>query len=96
MAKQRYRITNYGATRRFPYKGQYYEIPRGGSIETEDEQLAKEFNEFQFVDAVAIEQPIGRTFKRKASKKKVSKKKSSKQKKKVTAEKSKKTKRRKR
>lgn len=86
--KKKYRITNYGATRRFPYQGEYYEIPKNGSIETTDEQLAEEFAKFQFVDAAAVGQPVVKPSKKK-------KKKASKKKKKVATRKSKKTKRRK-
>lgn len=65
MAK--YRITNYGATRKFPYKGQYYEIAKNSSIETDDKQLADEFGKFQFVDIEAVEQPAIKAKKRKVA-----------------------------
>ena len=52
-----YRITNYGNTRKLPYKGEYYEIPKNGSIEKEDKNLADEFAKYMFVDSVLIEQP---------------------------------------
>ena len=55
MAK--YKITNYGNTRKFPYLGDYYEISKGCSIETNDEKLADEFKKFHLVDVVALNQP---------------------------------------
>jgi len=48
MAK--YRITNYGATRRLPYKGTCYEISHNSSIETNDRDIAVALSSFQFVD----------------------------------------------
>ena len=72
-------VTNYGATRRFPYKGQFYEISKGRSIPTDDRLLAKEFAKFQFVDVTvkAVEQPVVKSSKKK--------KKASKNKKKAAA-----------
>lgn len=72
-AKKKFRITNYGNTRRFPYKGQFYEITKNGYIDTEDEQLAKEFSGFEFVDAVVLKQPVVK--KKKAKKKRKKRKK---------------------
>lgn len=57
MIMTKYRITNYGQTRKLPYKGQYYELIRNCPIETEDEELAKELGKFQFVDSVVVNQP---------------------------------------
>lgn len=52
MAK--FRITNYGNTRKLPYKGECYEIIRQGSIETDDRDLAEALSSFQFVDMEEI------------------------------------------
>jgi len=79
---RRYRITNYGNTRKFPYKGEYYEISKNSSIETNNKQLAEEFGTFLFVDVKTIEQPMVKA-------------KPSKRKKKVTSKIHKKIKRRK-
>lgn len=55
---KKYRIINYGNTRKFPYKGVYYEITKNGSIETDDQKLADALGEFHFIDVETIEQPI--------------------------------------
>lgn len=65
----KYLIQNFGATRKLPYKGQYYEITRNGSIETTDKQLADEFSKFLFVDVKVIEQPIVKALPSKRKKK---------------------------
>lgn len=46
----RFRITNYGNTRKLPYKGECYEISKGSFIETTDRDLAEALSSFQFVD----------------------------------------------
>jgi len=85
MAK--FRIRNYGNTRKLPYKGQYIEISKNGFIETDDADLAKALGEFQFVDVEVIKAPVKKKKKTKFKKKKPSERK-------VTAKKkSKKTKR---
>jgi len=53
----RYKITNYGATRKFPYKTDFYEIPRMGTRTVTDRKLADEFAKFPFVDVETIGQP---------------------------------------
>jgi len=63
MAKK-YRITNYGNTRKLPHKGMYYEITKNGSIETDDQELADALGEFHFIDVESIEQPIVKTAKK--------------------------------
>jgi len=55
MAK--YRITNYGATRRLPYKGTCYEISHNSSIETDDRDIAVALSSFQFVDMEEVSAP---------------------------------------
>lgn len=84
MAK--YRIRNYGNTRKLPYKRQYYEIPRNGFIETNNAALAKALGEFQFVDVERIDTPVKK-------RKKKSKKKKPSERKVAAKKKSKKTKR---
>lgn len=70
------RITNFGNTRKLPYKGQYYEIPKNGHIDTYDIELALEMVKFQFVDASVIKPPRASVCKKK--KKKTGKQKKSK------------------
>lgn len=70
MAKK-YEITNYGNTRTVYVKGQSWELPKNGTIETTDKEVANECEKLQFVDVKAVEQP--------------KRKKSSKKKKKVAA-----------
>lgn len=97
MAK--YIVTNYGPTRKLPFKGSFYEIPRNGSI-TVSKEIADEFGKFPYVDAVKVKgqsstvkasKKVKKTTKKKSVKKakkkttgKTSKKKSLKSKKKVT------------
>ncbi len=73
MAKT-YKITNYGNTRKLPYKGMYYELTKNCSITTEDKKLADALGEFQFIDVAVIEQPDAETVKQPKKKKAVKKK----------------------
>ncbi|MCK5601949.1 hypothetical protein KAR91_08775 [Candidatus Pacearchaeota archaeon] len=49
MAKK-FTVTNWGVTRRFPWKTDNYEIPRERSIETDDEEMATAFGSYPYVD----------------------------------------------
>lgn len=60
---KKYRIINYGNTRKLPYKGVYYEITKNSSIETGDQELADALGEFHFIDVESIEQPTVKTAK---------------------------------
>ncbi len=80
----RYRVTNYGATRKLPYKGICYSISKNDSIETDELEVAEGLASFQFVDMEVIsetpaekkQQPkVVTKKKKKVSKKKVVKKK---------------------
>jgi len=89
--KQSYRITNYMNTRSIYVDGQTWEVPKNGSIVTNDKEVADEFEKLFGIDVVAIGQSVPKTSKKKvykkaakkkvAKKKKTSKKKSSKKKK---------------
>ena len=48
MAK--YVITNFGNTRKLPYKGQFYFIAKNGEIETDDKELADALGSYMFID----------------------------------------------
>ncbi len=87
MAK--FRITNYGNTRKLPCKGVYYEITKNGFIETNDADLAKALGEFLYIDVEVIEAPV----KKKKKKKTKSKKKKPSERKVAAKKRSKKTKR---
>lgn len=54
MAK--YVITNFGNSRRLPYKGQFYFIAKNGTIETDDKELADTLGSYPYIDAKAVEQ----------------------------------------
>ena len=43
-------IRNYGNSRKLPYEGQFIEISKGKSIETEDLGLALALSEYPFID----------------------------------------------
>ncbi len=88
--KKQYSITNYGNTRSVYVKGQTWEIPRNGHIETDNSEVAAMWNDLLYVDVELIEQPSEKKSEKKSSKhkKKTSKSETSvrrKKKKKVTA-----------
>jgi len=66
-----YTITNFGNTRKLPYKGVYFELPKNGSIQTEDKSLADALGEFMYVDVTVeeVERPGKRKYKKTAKKK---------------------------
>ncbi len=53
-----YKITNYGNTRKLPYKGEYYELTKHESIETDDKELADTLGAYEFIDVEVIDRPI--------------------------------------
>ena len=82
MAKK-YIITNYGNTRKLPYKVTYYEISKNCFFETKKKAIADAMGEFEFIGVEVVECSNVKTTKSKKSKKKTTKKKTTKSKKKT-------------
>ena len=53
----KYVITNFGNTRKLPYNGEYYELTKNCSIETDNKELADTLGGYQFIGVEVSRQP---------------------------------------
>lgn len=56
-----YRITNFGNTRKLPYRGRNIEITRNGSISTEDADMAAALGQFHMISVKPVLGDMKRT-----------------------------------
>lgn len=63
------KITNYGNSRNLPYRSTFVFIPKGGYIETNDLEMAKEMRKYPFIDVkLELERKSGDELRRIAEK----------------------------